>query len=128
MIGDDFFMISISKIMVPLEFSGFLLYVVKLARVLATYVKRLLLVILFIIIIILGMVPPALLWPSLFEQCLKLILNWPLVFILVKQNQMILEKQLMPTGTGLMEKVYYQVNFCCNNRTIKAQKLRRLIF
>ena len=34
-------MISISKIMVPLQFSGFLLYVVKLARVLVTYVKHL---------------------------------------------------------------------------------------
>ena len=68
--------------------------------------------------------PPALPWLSLFEQCLKLILNWQLVFILDKQNQLILEKQLMPTGTGWMEKVYYQVKFCCNNRTIKALKSR----
>ena len=75
-------------------------------------------------IIIQGMDPPALQWPSLFDQCSKLILNWLLVFILSKQCQMILEKQLMPTGTGSMEKVYYQVNFCCNNRIIKAQKLR----
>jgi hypothetical protein len=41
-----------------------------------------------------------------------------------KQNQLILEKQLMPTGTGWMEKVYYQVKFCCNNRPIKALKSR----
>ena len=34
-------MISISKIMVPLQFSGFLLYVVKLAQVLVTYMKHL---------------------------------------------------------------------------------------
>ena len=32
---------SISKIMVPLSFSGFLLYVVKFAQVLVTYVKHL---------------------------------------------------------------------------------------
>ena len=36
-------MISISKIMLPLKISGFLLYVVKFARVLVTYSKHLLL-------------------------------------------------------------------------------------
>ena len=30
--GDEFFMMSISKIMVPLQSPGFLLYVVKFAR------------------------------------------------------------------------------------------------
>ena len=40
--GDEFFMMSISKIMVPLETPGFLLYVVKFAIVLLTYVKHLL--------------------------------------------------------------------------------------
>jgi hypothetical protein len=33
-------MISISKIMVPLQFSGFLLYVVKFALLFVTYVKN----------------------------------------------------------------------------------------
>ena len=40
--GDEFFMMSISKIMVPLSFPGFLLNVVKFAIVLVTYVKHLL--------------------------------------------------------------------------------------
>ena len=40
--GDEFFMMSISKIMVPLLSPGFLLYVVKFAIVLVTYVKHLL--------------------------------------------------------------------------------------
>ena len=40
--GDEFFMVSISKIMVPLQFPGFLLYLVKFAIVLVTYVKNLL--------------------------------------------------------------------------------------
>ena len=39
--GNEFFMISISKIMVPLESPGFLLYVVKFAIVLVTYMKHL---------------------------------------------------------------------------------------
>ena len=34
-------MISISKLMVPLKFPGFLLYVVELARVFMRYVKHL---------------------------------------------------------------------------------------
>ena len=34
--GDEFFMMSISKIMVPLQSPGFLLYVVEFAIVLAT--------------------------------------------------------------------------------------------
>ena len=38
---DEFFMMSISKIMVPLLFPGFLLYVVKFAIVLVTHVKYL---------------------------------------------------------------------------------------
>ena len=42
MIGDEFFMISISKLMVPLKFPGFLLYVVELAQVFVRYVKHLL--------------------------------------------------------------------------------------
>ena len=40
--GDEFFMMSISKIMVPLYFPVFPLYVVKFAIVLVTYVKHLL--------------------------------------------------------------------------------------
>ena len=40
--GDEFFMMSNSKIMVPLYSSGFLLYGVEFAIVLATYVKHLL--------------------------------------------------------------------------------------
>ena len=36
--GDEFFMMSISKIMVPLQSPGFLLYVVEFAIVLATFV------------------------------------------------------------------------------------------
>ena len=40
--GDEFFMMSNSKIMVPLKSPGFLLYVVEFAIVLATYVKHLL--------------------------------------------------------------------------------------
>ena len=36
LIGDDFLTIVISKIMVPLEFPGFPLYVVKFGQVLAT--------------------------------------------------------------------------------------------
>ena len=39
--GDEFFMISISKIMVPLQSPGFLQYVVEFAIVLTTFVKRL---------------------------------------------------------------------------------------
>ena len=39
--GDEFFMISISKIMVPLQSPGFLLYVVEFAILLTTFVKRL---------------------------------------------------------------------------------------
>ena len=39
--GDEFFMMSISRIMVPLQSLGFLLYVVKFAKVLATFVKHL---------------------------------------------------------------------------------------
>ena len=39
--GDKFFMMSISKIMVPLQSPGFLLYVVELAIVLTIFVKRL---------------------------------------------------------------------------------------
>ena len=42
LIGEDFFMISISKIMVPLLFPHFLLYMDKFARVLVTYMKNLL--------------------------------------------------------------------------------------
>ena len=41
--GDEFFMMSTSKIMVPLQSPGFLLYVVEFAIILATYVKHLLL-------------------------------------------------------------------------------------
>ena len=41
LIGDEFFMISISKLIVPLKFPGFLQYVVKLARVFVRYVKDL---------------------------------------------------------------------------------------
>ena len=37
--GDEFFMKSISKIMVPLQSPGFLLYVVEFAIVFATFVK-----------------------------------------------------------------------------------------
>ena len=40
--GDEFFMISISKIMVPLQSPGFLQYVVEFAIVLTTFMKRLL--------------------------------------------------------------------------------------
>ena len=40
--GDEFFIMSISKIMVPLQSPGFLLYVVEFAIVLATYLKHLL--------------------------------------------------------------------------------------
>ena len=39
--GDEFFMMSISKIMVPLWSPGFLLHVVTFAIVLVTYVKHL---------------------------------------------------------------------------------------
>ena len=39
---DEFFMMSISKIMVPLQSPGFLLDVVKFAIVLVTHVKHLL--------------------------------------------------------------------------------------
>ena len=39
--GVEFFMTSISKIMVPLYFPGFLLNVVQFAIVLVTYVKNL---------------------------------------------------------------------------------------
>ena len=39
--GDEFFMMSISKIIVPLEFPGFLLYVVKFAKVFMKHVKHL---------------------------------------------------------------------------------------
>ena len=39
--GDEFFMISISKIMVPLQSPGFLQYVVEFAIVLTTFMKRL---------------------------------------------------------------------------------------
>ena len=39
--GDEFFMMSISKIMVLLQSPGFLLYVVKFAIVLVTHVKHL---------------------------------------------------------------------------------------
>ena len=42
--GDEFFMISISKIMVPLQSPGFLHYVVEMAIVLTTFMKRLQLV------------------------------------------------------------------------------------
>ena len=49
LIRDKFFMISISKIRVPLQFSGLLLYVVKLAWILLTYVKHLRLLYLFTI-------------------------------------------------------------------------------
>ena len=42
--GDEFFMMSISKIMVPLYFPSFLLYVVMFAIILVTYMKHLLLV------------------------------------------------------------------------------------
>ena len=42
--GDEFFMISISKVMVPLQSPGFLLYAVKFAIVLMPFVKHLLLV------------------------------------------------------------------------------------
>ena len=41
--GDDFFVMSISKIMVPLQSPGFLQYVDEFAIVLTTFVKRLLL-------------------------------------------------------------------------------------
>ena len=37
--GDEFFMKSISKIMVPLQSPGFLLYVVEFAIVFVTFVK-----------------------------------------------------------------------------------------
>ena len=40
LIGDDFFTIPISKIMVLLEFPGFPLNVDKFGRILATYVCR----------------------------------------------------------------------------------------
>ena len=40
--GDDFFVMSISKIMVPLQSPGFLQYVDEFAIVLTTFVKRLL--------------------------------------------------------------------------------------
>ena len=40
--GDEFFIISISKIMVPLQSPGFLQYVVEFAIVLTTFMKRLL--------------------------------------------------------------------------------------
>ena len=39
--GDEFFMMSTSKIMVPLQSPGFLLYVVEFAKVLVAYVKHL---------------------------------------------------------------------------------------
>ena len=39
--GDEFFMMSTSKIMVPLQSPGFLQYVVEFAIVLTTFVKRL---------------------------------------------------------------------------------------
>ena len=39
--GDEFFMMSVSKIMVPLSSPGFLLYVVEFAIVLVTHVKHL---------------------------------------------------------------------------------------
>ena len=39
--GDEFFMMSNSKIMVPMYFPGFLLYGVEFAIVLVTYVKHL---------------------------------------------------------------------------------------
>ena len=39
--GDEFFMMSISKIMVPLQSPSFLLYVVEFAIVLVSYVKHL---------------------------------------------------------------------------------------
>ena len=39
--GDEFFMISISKIMVPLQSPGFLQYVIEFAIVLTTFMKRL---------------------------------------------------------------------------------------
>ena len=42
--GDEFFMMSNSKIMVPLYFPGFLLYGVEFAIVLVTNVKHLLLI------------------------------------------------------------------------------------
>ena len=42
--GDEFFMMSTSKIMVPLQSPCFLQYVVEFAIVLTTFVKRLLLV------------------------------------------------------------------------------------
>ena len=38
--GDEFFMMSISKIIVPLKFPGFLLYVVKFAKVFVKHVKH----------------------------------------------------------------------------------------
>ena len=40
--GDEFFIMSISKIMVPLYSPGFLLFMVELAKVLATCMKHLL--------------------------------------------------------------------------------------
>ena len=39
--GDEFFMMSISKMMVLLQSPGFLLYAVEFAIVFATFVKRL---------------------------------------------------------------------------------------
>ena len=45
--GDEFFMMSTSKIMVPLQSPGFLQYVVEFAIVLTTFVKRLLWPLLF---------------------------------------------------------------------------------